>query len=263
MELTSFTVLPAWLLPLFAGLFGLLFGSFTNVLIHRVPRGEEFVKTPSHCTACGHTLSWYELIPVLSYAALGGRCKNCKEKISSIYPAIECVSAALWFLCALQLGLSAALLVGFCMSVALLAVAVIDWRTQEIPDGFQIFLLAVGVLWNVYAALAGRGLLVQNIIGFFAASVPLFLIGVLSQGGMGGGDVKLMAVCGLILGWQRVLLAVGLAAVLGTLVMLPIHLIKRKARKDTIAFGPFLAAGAWFAYLYGGDIFYLWLGQTV
>lgn len=260
MELQAFAVLPGWVLPLFAGLFGLMFGSFTNVLIYRVPRGEEFVKTPSHCTACGHELKWYELIPVVSYAALGGRCKSCKAQISAIYPVIECVSALLWVLCALRFGLSAELLTGFCLSTALLAVSVIDWRTQEIPDGFQIFLLAVGVLYNVYAALTGRGVLVENIIGFFAASVPLFLIGLLSRGGMGGGDVKLMAVCGLLLGWQRVLLAVGLAAVLGTLVMLPIHIMKRKKREEPIPFGPFLAAGAWVAFLYGADIFHLWLG---
>ncbi|MEN6470606.1 MAG: A24 family peptidase [Clostridiaceae bacterium] len=260
MDTLAFAVLPGWVLSLFAGLFGLLFGSFTNVLIYRMPRGEEFVKTPSHCTACGHKLSWYELIPVVSYAALGGRCKSCKAKISAIYPMIECVSALLWVLCALRFGLSAELLAGFCLSTALLAVSVIDWRTQEIPDGFQIFLLAVGVLYNVYAALAGRGVLVQNIVGFFAASVPLYLIGLISRGGMGGGDVKLMAVCGLLLGWQRVLLTVGIAAVLGTLVMLPIHIIKRKERKEPIPFGPFLAAGAWVAFLYGGDIFRLWLG---
>ncbi|MCE5235392.1 MAG: prepilin peptidase, partial [Eubacteriales bacterium] len=163
MDTLAFAVLPGWVLSLFAGLFGLLFGSFTNVLIYRMPRGEEFVKTPSHCTACGHKLSWYELIPVVSYAALGGRCKSCKAKISAIYPMIECVSALLWVLCALRFGLSAELLAGFCLSTALLAVSVIDWRTQEIPDGFQIFLLAVGVLYNVYAALAGRGVLVQNI----------------------------------------------------------------------------------------------------
>ena len=263
MDTQSFAVSPEWLLPLFAGIFGLLFGSFTNVLIYRVPRGEEFIKDPSHCTSCGHALKWYELIPVASYVALGGRCKSCKAKISALYPAVECAAALMWALCALRFGLSAELLVGFCLSVALLAVSVIDWRTQEIPDGFQIFLLAAGVLYNVYAALAGRGLLVQNLVGFFAVSVPLYLIGLLSRGGMGGGDVKLMAVCGFLLGWQRVLLALGLAAVLGTLVMLPIHIAKRKKRGDPIPFGPFLAAGAWAAFLYGTDIFRLWLGVEI
>lgn len=260
MELQAMIGQSNFLLPLFAGIFGLLFGSFTNVLIYRVPRGEEFVKTPSHCTSCGHPLKWYELIPVVSYVALRGRCKSCKARISAVYPIVECVNALMWALCALRLGLSWELIVGFCLSTSLLAVSLIDWRTQEIPDGFQIFLLAVGILWNLYAALTGRGVLLQNAIGFFAASVPLFLLGILSQGGMGGGDVKLMAVCGLLLGWRNILLAVGLAAVIGTLVMLPIHIIKRKERREPIPFGPFLAAGAWIAFLYGAEIFHFWLG---
>ncbi len=257
------TLLPAWVLPLFAGIFGLLFGSFCNVLIYRVPRGEEFVKTPSHCTACGHRLSWYELIPVVSYAALGGRCKSCKAGISAIYPVVECVNALLWVACALRFSLTWEILVGFCLSTALLALSVIDWRTQEIPNGFPIFLLAVGVVYNVYAALSGKGVLLEKAIGFFAASVPLFLIGVLSKGGMGGGDVKLMAVCGLLLGWKNILLALGLAAVIGTLVMLPLHIIRRKKRDDPIPFGPFLAAGCWVAFLYGNTIFHFWLGLPV
>ena len=263
MDVQSFAVLPAWLVPLFAGIFGLMFGSFANVLIYRVPRGEEFVKTPSHCTSCGHMLKWHELIPVFSYVALGGRCKSCKAPVSAIYPVIECVNALLWVLCALRFGLSVEMLVGFCLSTVLLALSVIDWRTQEIPDGFHLFLLVVGILWNVCAALIGKGILLQNVIGFFAVSVPLFLLGVLSQGGMGGGDVKLMAVCGLILGWQKALLALGLAALIGTLVMLPIHILRKKERREPIPFGPFLAAGVWAAFLYGSNIIYAWLGLSL
>lgn len=241
-------------LAIMAALFGLLFGSFANVLIFRLPRGEEVVKTPSHCMACGHRLRWYELIPVFSWLAQGGKCRACKACISAQYPIVELLNAALWAVCALRFGPSVYLAVAFTLSTGLLALSVIDWRTQEIPDGFQIVFLAAGVLWNLYALLSGKGVLLQNVIGFFAVSLPLWLLGRLYHGGMGGGDVKLMAVCGLLLGWQRILLALGLAAILGSAVMLPIHIIRKKERATPIPFGPFLAAGVWIAMCFGTEL---------
>ena len=246
--------LPNVLLIILAILFGLLFGSFANVLIFRLPRGEEVVKTPSHCMACGHRLRWYELIPVFSWLIQAGKCRACKARISPVYPIVECVNAALWAVCALRFGLNWYLPVALALSTGLLALSVIDWRTQEIPDDFPIFFLVVGVLWNVYALAAGKGVLRQNVIGFFAASAILLLLLFVSRGGMGGGDIKLMAVCGLILGWQQILLALGLASVVGTLIMLPLHIIQKKQRREPIPFGPFLAAGVWLAMCFGGEM---------
>ena len=139
-----------------AAVFGALIGSFLNVLIFRIPQNEEFVKTPSHCMVCGHRLAWYDLIPLFSWLSLGGKCRYCKSKISAQYPLIEAVNAVCWFFVfAWQLSyneteiiplLHALLLAMMCS--ALLALSVIDFRTYEIPVGFNIF-IAVSSIFSV------------------------------------------------------------------------------------------------------------------
>jgi leader peptidase (prepilin peptidase)/N-methyltransferase len=235
-------------------IFGLLVGSFANVLIYRIPREEEWVRTPSHCPRCGRRLKWYDMVPVLSWLVLGGKCRSCGGPVSPAYPLVELINGLLWLLCVMVFGIAPFLPVSLALSTALLVVAAIDWKTQEIPDGINIFLLAVGVLWNVYAIAAGYHIWAQDLIGFFSVSVPLFIIAVLVEDGMGGGDIKLTAVCGLILGWKMILLALGLASVLGTAVLLPAHIIRKKDRKSTVPFGPFLAAGVLIAMCFGQNL---------
>mgnify|MGYP000921609832 CR=1 FL=1 len=215
-------------------LLGLVVGSFANVLICRIPRGEEWVHTPSHCMACGQSLRWFELIPVASWLAQGGRCRICKAPVSIRYPAVELINAALWLICVLVFGATPRLPVALALATCLLVLSVIDWDTREIPDGIQIFLLAVGLIWNGYALWAGLNIWRSNLIGFFAVSVPLLLLSVATKGGMGGGDIKLTAVCGLILGWQNSLLALTLAALLGTLFMLPPLQIGRASCRERV-----------------------------
>lgn len=239
---------------IFIPVVGLFVGSFANVLIYRVPRGEEWVATPSHCTRCGHRLGPLDLIPVLSWLFLRGRCRYCGEKISIRYPLVELLHALLWYLCVRALGLTAFLLPALLLTTALLVTAFIDWETQEIPNGVHIFILIVGVLWNAYAAFEGYGLLLTNVIGFFSASVVLLLLSIVSRGGVGGGDIKLTAVCGLLLGWRHMLLSLAIASILGVLVMAPVFLVKKLQRKTPIPFGPFLAAGMVISMLYGPAI---------
>lgn len=237
-----------------AGLFGLFVGSFVNVLIYRIPRGEEWVKTPSHCAACGQRLVWYELVPVVSWLMLRGKCRICGLPISPRYPAVELFQALLWLVCAQVFGQIVFLAVALMLSTCLLALSVIDWKTKEIPDGFALVLLAAGLLWNGYLFSIGIGFPVGNLTGFFAGSLPLLLIAILTKGGMGGGDIKLMAVCGLLLGWRKILLALGLAAVLGTIIMLPIHIVQKKERRAEVPFGPFLSAGIFLAMCFGEEL---------
>lgn len=229
-------------------------GSFANVLIWRIPRKEEWVKTPSHCTKCGKRLGLTDLIPVLSWLFLGGKCRSCKAPISARYPAVELLNGLMWLICALVIGPVPFLPVALILSTCLLVVAFIDLDTYEIPDGINIFLLSVGVIWNVFALLTGDSILLDNIIGFFSVSVLLLLIAILSKGGMGGGDIKLSAVCGLILGWQNMLLAICLASVLGAAVMLPVFIIKKREKRTPIPFGPFLAAGIFLSMCFGSGI---------
>lgn len=247
---------------IFISLVGLFVGSFANVLIYRVPRGEEWVVTPSHCVRCGRRLRPLDLVPVLSWLLLRGRCRYCGEKISPRYPLVELLNGLLWYLCARALGPAAFLLPALLLVTALLVAAFIDWDTREIPDGIHIFILIVGILWNAYAAFEGYGLLLGNVIGFFAASGILLLLSILSRGGVGGGDIKLTAVCGLLLGWRNMLLSLAIASILGLLVMAPVFLIKKLHRKTPIPFGPFLAAGMVIAMLCGQTLiegyFALW-----
>ena len=239
-------------IPVF--LIGLCIGSFANVLIWRVPRGEEWVSTPSHCPACGARLGVRDLIPVLSWLVLRGKCRACGGGISPRYPAVELLNGLLWLVCVLVFGITPFLPVALTVSTALLALSLIDWDTREIPDGFQLALLGLGLVWNGYAQIAGKGLLAENLIGFFAASLPLLLIAFLTKGGMGGGDIKLMAVCGLLLGWQRILLALALGSILGSLIMVPRHLLQKRERREEIPFGPFLSAGVYLSMCFGGAI---------
>lgn len=239
--------------------FGLFIGSFANVLIYRVPRGEEWVKTRSHCAKCGAVIRWYDLVPVLSYLLLRGRCRACGEKISPIYPFIELLNALLWALCFESLGLTAFLPVSLCAATALVVISAVDLKTFEIPDGLQIFLLAIGVLWNLYALFHGENVWLTNLIGFFAASVILYILAVASNGGMGGGDIKLMAVCGLFLGWERILLALGMASVIAAGLLILPYIFGKIKKGQHIPFGPFLAAGVFISMLYGRQIITLLL----
>lgn len=237
-------------------LYGICIGSFLNVLIFRIPKQEEFVKTRSHCMTCGHQLAWYDNIPLLSWLMLRGKCRYCKAPISPQYPIIEALNGVLYVIIFLVLGFTwDAVLVCFLASM-LLALSVIDFRTLEIPFGFQI---AIFVLAAIHLALHYEDWL-QYVIGFFAVSVFLELLLLITKGrAIGGGDVKLMATCGLFLGWKLIILAFLLGCVLGSI----IHLIRMKVSKaeHVLAMGPYLSAGVLLAVLFGEKILALYLSM--
>ena len=234
-------------------LLGLLAGSFANVVIYRWPRGEEWVINPSHCPYCLVKLKWHDLVPLLSWVLLRGKCRHCQQPIGFIYPVVEMATALLWLVCFLRLGLTPFLPVMLAITTALLIMAFIDAKTKEIPDGIQWFLLGIGIIWNIYAAKAGYNVFQENFFGLFAVSVPLFFIAVLSRGGMGGGDIKLMAVCGFIIGWELIFLALALASIIGTALMLPRYLLRRDEASRIVPFGPFLAVGIFLSAVWGRD----------
>ena len=229
-------------------LLGICIGSFCNVLIYRIPKHEEFVKTASHCMTCGHKLAWYDNIPLFSWITLGGKCRYCKVKLSAQYPIVEAVNGLLWLLIVLTKGFSLEAFLLALMTTGLLALSVIDWRTFEIENGFHVFFIALAIVQLI----ADYRNWSQYIIGFFAVSIPLLLIYLLSGGtAIGGGDVKLMAACGLLIGWQNIVLALMIACVVGSV----IHLIRMKffnaGRK--LAMGPYLAIGIFMASLWGAQ----------
>ena len=228
---------------------GICVGSFCNVLIFRIPKKEEFVKTSSHCMTCNHKLAWYDNIPLFSWLSLGGKCRYCKTKLSAQYPIVEAFNGLLWLLVVLVKGFSLEAVLLSLMSTALLALSVIDWRTFEIENGFHVFFMALAAV----QILTDLPNFLSYFIGLFVVSVPLAAIYFASGGtALGGGDVKLMAACGLLIGWKNILLALMLGCVIGSVV----HLIRMRffnaGRK--LAMGPYLSMGIFIASLWGTQV---------
>lgn len=242
-------MLPIILLYIIIFLYGIIIGSFLNVVILRLPLKENIVTTGSHCMSCGYRLKWYDLIPLFSWIVLGGKCRNCKARISVQYPIIEALNGVLYLLVFARYGVSVDSLLYCLLFSALLALSVIDFRTYEIPPGINLFILALGILrvatdlkdWKSYLA------------GFLAVSVFLYLLCLVSAGrAIGGGDVKLMAVCGLVLGWKLIILAFLLGCIIGSV----IHVIRMKLSGEgsVLAMGPYLALGVAICALYGNQM---------
>jgi leader peptidase (prepilin peptidase)/N-methyltransferase len=235
-----------------AFLFGLIIGSFLNVLIYRLPRGKSVVFGRSNCPACGKTIAWYDNIPVLSYVLLGARCRHCRRPISLRYPAVEVLTgvgagAAVWFL-----GVSLETLRVFVFFSALLVITLVDWSHRVIPDvlsvGGMVFgwigaavCLDITLIDSLLGAVVGGGLLLVVALGYRAAR---------KIDGMGGGDIKLMAMIGAFVGWRMVFPVLILASLAGA--VYGIYLIRRGATGQTaVAFGSFLAPSAVVVYVFG------------
>ncbi len=238
-------------LPIYILIFllGLCVGSFCNVLIYRIPREEEFVKTPSHCMSCGKQLHWYENIPLVSWLVQGGKCRSCGVRLSAQYPIVEGLNGLMWLITAI-LYRGDWLTVGlYCLLFSMLMVlSVIDWRTFTIPNGINLFIALLGLVRLV----TDPGNWLVYVIGMLSVSLVFLLLHIATGGnGLGMGDVKLVAAAGLLLGWPRMILAVLVGSVAGAL----IHSVRMKrgaGRK--LAFGPYLAAGIWFSALVGSQI---------
>lgn len=241
-------MLPEILLYIIVFLYGIVIGSFLNVLIFRVPRKENIAMTRSHCMSCGYQLKWYDLIPLFSFLALGGRCRKCKTRISVQYPLIEGLNGILYLVVYYRYGLSIDSLLYCLLFSALLTLSVIDFRTYEIPIGFNYFILALGLIrlvtdlsnWLEYA------------IGLIAVSLVLYVIYRVSGGAaIGGGDVRLMGATGLLLGWKLNILAFLLGCIFGSV----IHLIRMRLTKadHVLAMGPYLSLGVMITVLWGND----------
>lgn len=246
---TMLTVLSIYVIVF---LYGITIGSFVNVLICRIPRKENFVKIRSHCESCGYELQWFDLIPLFSYICLRGKCRKCKAKISIQHLLIEVLNGLLYVVTFWRFGLSLETLVYCLMFSALLGLSMIDFKTYEIPFGFNVFIFILGCVklcfhlqdWKEYA------------IGFFAVSVFLYLLFLLSRGAaIGGGDVKLMAVCGLVIGWKLIIFAFILGCIIGSV----IHILRMKLSGEdhVLAMGPYLSVGVLLA-VFVGDRFLNW-----
>ena len=227
-------------------IFGITIGSFLNVCIYRIPLGESIVTVPSHCMTCGRKLKWYDMVPVFSWLVLGGKCRNCKSKISVQYPIIEGVNGILYVMICAVNGLEWSSVIYCFMTSALLVLSIIDWRTYEIPFGINVFLFVLGVAMTIF----DRGNLAEHLIGMICVSGLLGILYLLTGGrAIGGGDIKLMFACGLILGWKLILLAFFLGCIIGSVVHIMRMFVKKAGRM--LAMGPYLSAGILLAALWG------------
>jgi len=238
-----------FLIFLYIFIIGLVFGSFLNVCIFRLPKHENIAIEPSHCQNCGRRLKWYELFPVFSYIALKGKCRTCHTKISIQYPIIELLNGTMYVLVFLVMGMNVRALLTCALTSCLIVIAVIDWRTFEIPVGLNVFIALLGVINLVF----DYDNWLDYLIGAACVSGFLLIIYLVSKGrAMGGGDIKLMAAAGLLLGWKNIVLAFILGCILASV----IHVIRMKVSKaeHVLAFGPYLAAGIIIAQLFGDVI---------
>ena len=232
-------------------IFGITIGSFLNVCIYRIPLHESIITAPSHCMTCGRRLKWYDLVPVFSWLFLGGKCRNCKTRISPQYPIIETLNGVLYVLICVVCGLNYRSLVICFMTSALVVLSVIDWRTYEIPFGINVFLFILGIA----ATVLDPAHILSHLVGMVCVSGFLGILYVASGGrAIGGGDIKLMFACGLILGWQKIILAFLLGCIIGSV----IHLIRIRVKGagHVLAMGPYLSVGIFLAALWGEQ----WIG---
>lgn len=235
---------------LYAFLIGACIASFANVAIYRIPKNESIATGRSYCDNCHRMIAWYDLIPIVSYLLLRGKCRYCKAKIGIIHPIIECLGGLILMICFYRFGLTWLTLLSFLIGIVLLVIAVIDYKTMDIYDSTIIALL---LLTLVYRYFSGYDF-ISMLIGALSVSGVMFIITLIIRSGFGFGDIELMFVSGLLLGWQINLLAAFLGIMLGGIYASYLLITKQVGPKAHIAFGPYLAVGIFIALLYGHDI---------
>lgn len=242
-----------WLYAILSAAFGLVVGSFLNVVIYRLPvKGKFFEKSRSYCPKCGAELKWYHNIPVFSYVFLRGRCAFCKEKISLRYPLVELLNAGLWVANYFVFGLSWNLLIWDVAVSALVAMAFVDIDTKEILYTFMIVIALCGAA-SFFVPQEVPVVWWERLLGMAVVSVPMLILALIT-GGMGGGDVKLYAAIGLLLGWKLTLVSVLIAIVLGGIGAVLLIALKKAKKGSEMPFGPYIALGVILAGYFGNDL---------
>lgn len=241
---------------------GLIIGSFLNVLIYRLPRQISFGFNRSFCPSCKEKIRFYDNIPILSYLFLGGKCRNCEARISIRYPLVETLNATAYLFLFWNYGISLNFFVFSFLSSILITIFFIDLASQIIPD----LLTLPGILIGLGVSVAPGGIgIVSSVTGLVVGGGVLYLIAIagdwlFKKESMGGGDIKMAAMLGAFLGWQKVIFVFFAGATIGLAISIIIMLFSRKLRTTRIIpFGPFLALAAFVAMVYGDSIitFYL------
>ena len=240
----------------FAGIFGLVFGSFYNVVGLRIPKKEAIVTPPSHCVSCNRRLSAIDLIPVFSYVFLRGKCRTCGAKVSPIYAITELATGVLFAFATWKLGITWELVVALLFISLLVIINVSDIAYMLIPDKILLFFLPLLIIGRILSPLNPWW---DSIVGAAVGFGLLLLIAVVSKGGMGGGDIKLFLLIGLVLGTVDTLLTLFLASVIGMIAGIIVLKMKGKGRKTPVPFGPSIVVASVIVYFYGQQLIDMYL----
>lgn len=243
-----------WFLSLLTALLGLIVGSFLNVCIYRLPRGLSIVRPRSSCPSCKQSIAWFDNIPLASYLLLQGRCRTCKAKIPIRYPLTEGTMGLISWLLFHRFGLGATYCVYFFYGAALLTISVIDLEHRIIPDEISLSGIVIGIL---LAALTPLTTFLDALFGLLLGGGSLLLVGmayeaVRKQEGIGGGDIKLLAMIGAFTGWKGVLFTIFGGSLIASVVGIAVMVVRRTNGQVPIPFGPFLS-GASLVYVLVGD----------
>ena len=244
------------MLSIISIILGAMVGSFLNVCIIRLPKEESIIVPGSHCPHCKTHIKFYDNIPLISYLLLGAKCRYCHEPISIQYPLIEGIAAVSSLLLFIKFGPSLSYLFYFSFIAALITITVIDLFHQIIPDVISLPGIGIGLLASLVIP---HQTFYNSLIGTLCGGGSLFLVATLYQWwfkreGMGGGDVKLLAMIGAFLGWKSVILTILLSSLIGSITGIMIMVLKGKDFKYAIPFGPFLSVGAVISLFYQNEI---------
>lgn len=253
-----------WLLAVWSAALGLVIGSFLNVVIWRVPRGESIVRPPSHCPSCGHEVRPRDNVPVVSWLLLRGRCRDCHAPISARYPLVELATGLVFVVLALRIGFEPELPAYLYLGAIGIALAMIDIDVKRLPNAIVLpSYPVVAVLLGTAAAVQGEwDTLLRAALAGLALYAFYFLLMLVYPRGMGFGDVKLAGILGAYLGWLgwgELVVGAFLAFLVGGVFGLALMLVGRAGRKSAIPFGPWMLLGALLGILWGGALADLYL----
>lgn len=229
---------------------GLSLGSFSNVCIYRIPLKLSIVRPGSYCPNCKTPLKILDNIPILSYIFLKGRCRYCQQRIGWRYPAVELLTGILFVILYTKFDLPVFIVYAILVT-SLVIITFIDIDYQIIPNVITLPGILIGLV-SAYLFLPHS--IISAIIGLLGGGGLLLLLAVLYPGGMGSGDIKMVAMLGTLLGWQKIFLTIFIGSLIGSIIGIALILLKKKGRKAKIPFGPYLALGAVLSILFGNNL---------
>jgi leader peptidase (prepilin peptidase) / N-methyltransferase len=246
---------------LFAFILGAVVGSFLNVCIYRLPKNVSIVFPPSRCPGCGKHIRWFDNIPIISYILLAGRCRSCKTRISIRYPLVELLNALLTLFLFMRFGPTLAFLVLFLFCSAMVVITFIDLDHQIIPDIISLPGIVAGFIFSFFIPQLGW---LNSLIGIVLGGGSLWLVAagyelLTKKEGMGGGDIKLLAMMGAFFGWKAIPFIIFVSSLTGSVIGVTVMLIGKKDSKLAIPFGPFLASGAVLYIFFGRQLIHWYL----